>query len=517
MTGIKASKHIVACLFAFWGHTKPMCALLAKLVRVEHVYATILADEIMYARISKEIDKRFDLSKEQHLRNLIRIVSLNGGKPPFDLDTIQGEFIEKYKILYSGEPVPVSPSSDEKFEAIIPPQLVLLDMFGYKTLKGIRSISGGNVPIYAWQTAAAVAVLYMFGPEHLGGNGDLVEKLEKIEAEDEETRDKEIVKIYRRDSGKLLNIPGLPPMYDHELTPQIMAFERNEAELAKSLQTIYRFVEESDGIIHSTSHHYEGGALEGWREWIKDKPIYAIGPISPPPTLEEVKAEVASNPISSEVEEFLNRAHDTHGPNSVLYMSFGTVWWSKEPEKIWAVVDTLIEKGIPFLFSHASPMAIIPEEVTAKVKASGLGLMATWLPQQMIFRHKACGWFLSHGGHNSVMESLTAGIPMILWPFDADQPGNAANVSVIHNAGYELYEVRNGLGLRPLHRLGDKAPEGTVEAVRREIREVLDKARGEDGKIKRENAQKISVKFSEMWDSENGSGWKDLKKIVEGL
>ena len=81
-----------------------------------------------------------------------------------------------------------------------------------------------------------------------------------------------------------------------------------------------RFFEESDGIIHSTSHHYEGGALEGWREWLKDKPIYALGPISPPPTLEEVKAEVASNPISSEVEEFLNRAHDTHGPNSVLYV-----------------------------------------------------------------------------------------------------------------------------------------------------------------------------------------------------
>ena len=35
----------------------------------------------------------------------------------------------------------------------------------------------------------------MFGPEHLGGLGDLVEKLEKIEAEDEETRDKEILKV----------------------------------------------------------------------------------------------------------------------------------------------------------------------------------------------------------------------------------------------------------------------------------------------------------------------------------
>ena len=36
--------------------------------------------------------------------------------------------------------------------------------------------------------------------------------------------------------------------------------------------------------------------------------------------MEEVKAELASNPISLEVEEFLNRAHDTHGPNSVLYV-----------------------------------------------------------------------------------------------------------------------------------------------------------------------------------------------------
>ena len=41
-------------------------------------------------------------------------------------------------------------------------------------------------------------------------------------------------------------------------------------------------------------------------------------------------------------------------------MSFGTVWWSKEPEKIWAVVDTLIEKGIPFVSSPFSfPILLI--------------------------------------------------------------------------------------------------------------------------------------------------------------
>ena len=59
---------------------------------------------------------------------LLRIVSLTGGKSPFDWDPLQREFIEKYRILYSSEPVPISPNSNGKFEAVIPPQLVLLDV-----------------------------------------------------------------------------------------------------------------------------------------------------------------------------------------------------------------------------------------------------------------------------------------------------------------------------------------------------------------------------------------------------
>ena len=62
-------------------------------------------------------------------------------------------------------------------------------------MKGFRSISGKNVPIYAWQTAAAASILYTFGPERLGGLGDLVEKFEKIEAEDEEAEEKEFLRV----------------------------------------------------------------------------------------------------------------------------------------------------------------------------------------------------------------------------------------------------------------------------------------------------------------------------------
>lgn len=103
---------------------------------------------------------------------------------------------------------------------------------------GVRSISGSTVPIYAWQTGAVPAMLYYFGPESMGGGGDLADKISKIESDDDENRDKEIEKvgdplccffltltgrkIYSRLDGNIVKMPGIPPMYDYEYFPQIV-------------------------------------------------------------------------------------------------------------------------------------------------------------------------------------------------------------------------------------------------------------------------------------------------------
>ena len=49
--------------------------------------------------------------------------------------------------------------------------------------------------MYAFQSGAATAILFMFGPEHLGGNGDLMKKLEAVSHLPEEEKKKEAEKV----------------------------------------------------------------------------------------------------------------------------------------------------------------------------------------------------------------------------------------------------------------------------------------------------------------------------------
>ena len=104
----------------------------------------------------------------------------------------------------------------------------------------------------------------------------------------------------------------------------------------------------------------------------------------------------------------------------------------------------------------------------------------------------------------------------ICWPFDADQPANAAHVTVMHDVGYELFEVRCGHGLRPIRRLNDWMPTGTIDAVRREAADVFMKARGADGERKREKARALGKALASGWN-EGGEHWLELEKIARLL
>ncbi|PQM39334.1 7-deoxyloganetin glucosyltransferase-like isoform X1 [Prunus yedoensis var. nudiflora] len=117
--------------------------------------------------------------------------------------------------------------------------------------------------------------------------------------------------------------------------------------------------------------------------------------------------------------EWLN----TKGPNSVVYVNFGSVA-VMTPERLVEFGWGLANSKLPFFWVIRPDLvigesAILPPEFVAETKERSL--IAGWCPQEQVLNHPSVGGFLTHSGWNSTVESLTAGVPMLCWPCFGDQ------------------------------------------------------------------------------------------------
>ena len=100
----------------------------------------------------------------------------------------------------------------------------------------------------------------------------------------------------------------------------------------------------------------------------------------------------------------------------------------------------------------------------------------------------------------------------IVWPLIGDQPVAAAHVTGNLHAAIELFQVRSGEGLKPLHRNG-LSPAGTREAVGIEVRQTIDLCRSEKGQELRSNAEDLKAKFAKAWN-EDGAARQEMRKFL---
>jgi len=324
--------------------------------------------------------------------------------------------------------------------------------------------------------------------------------------------------VFRDCCGSIVKIPGLPDHYDHEWHPQD---PRSASRIPWVIHKGHRSLRDCDGAISITSEAYEPETTRAVHDWFSEegKQFFAPGPLTVPiaglsrPVSRTSPGSSDLSPQDVKVQALLERSFEKYGKQSLIYIAFGSVFWPKESNHVWELVYTLLDLEIPFIFSHASLSGGIPDDITRRVSDSGLGLLLEWCPQQMILSHPATGWFLSHCGANSVLESLYQGVPLICWPQEGDQPANAAYVSTALDVGFELMQVRTGLGRRKLYRDGT-IPAGTLEAVRTEFRDVLCQARGMAGERKRENVQKVLNKLEAAW-SDGGVSRETMARFVK--
>ncbi|CAN4106527.1 unnamed protein product [Withania somnifera] len=127
---------------------------------------------------------------------------------------------------------------------------------------------------------------------------------------------------------------------------------------------------------------------------------------------------------------------DNQEPNSVAYIGFGTIA-TPPPNELKAMAEALEERKIPFLWSIKDNfMSHFPQGFLENT--SGYGKIVPWAPQVQVLEHTSIGVFINHGGWNSVLESITSGVPIICRPFFGDHHLNSWMVEKVWKIGMKI-------------------------------------------------------------------------------
>ncbi|XP_071696672.1 UDP-glycosyltransferase 85A8-like [Rutidosis leptorrhynchoides] len=185
---------------------------------------------------------------------------------------------------------------------------------------------------------------------------------------------------------------------------------------------------------------------------------------------------------------------DTKEPKSVVYVNFGSITIMTKEQLIefgWGLANS----NKDFLWITRPDIvggdeAMMPPEFVHETK--GRGMVTSWCPQEQVMKHPAIGGFLTHCGWNSTIESISNGIPLICWPFFAEQQTNCRYSCVEWGIGMEINtNVKR-------------------EEVKAQVLEMMD---GEKGKTMKKNAMQWKLKAEEAI-AIGGSSYLNFDKLV---
>ncbi|KAL6660379.1 hypothetical protein ACP70R_001925 [Stipagrostis hirtigluma subsp. patula] len=250
-----------------------------------------------------------------------------------------------------------------------------------------------------------------------------------------------------------------------------------------------------DAVVVNTFEDLEGATLDAMRPILPT--VYPVGPL----ILQERRLIPAGSPLAGLgsnlwkeqgglLEWLAGRA-----PRSVVYVNYGSITVMTN-EQLLEFAWGLAGSGYPFIWNIRPDLvkgdaAVLPPEFSAAVE--GRALLTTWCPQEAVLVHEAVGVFLTHSGWNSTLESLCAGVPMLSWPFFAEQQTNCRYKRTEWGVGMEI---------------GGEVRRDEVAAI---IREAME---GEKGREMRRRAEEWKDKAHKA-ALQGGAAEVNLDKLVD--
>ncbi|KAH7436322.1 hypothetical protein KP509_05G013800 [Ceratopteris richardii] len=228
-----------------------------------------------------------------------------------------------------------------------------------------------------------------------------------------------------------------------------------------------------------------------------DVPVYDVG----------LWIEILTGDTSTSMHEEDERCIgwlDQQPTSSVLYISFGSTTKISKPQ-FEALMQGVIDSQQRFLWVMRPGLVDDIDCCSASkeiISRSGKrGFVVDWAPQLRVLSHSSVGGFLSHCGWNSTIESIANGVPILCWPYFADQPLNARFIVDVWRVGLEFKHTGEDGYLIESHE---------IETVIRSLME------GKEGSFVRENAHELKQKSSRCFDS-SGSSLLKLTALINDL
>ncbi|KAF7305555.1 hypothetical protein HMN09_00808400 [Mycena chlorophos] len=500
--------HIVTLLPPAWGHTVSYLHLALQLLSEDpNLALSIVQHTVIVPRMEAELATcKYDQSR-------LRIIAVGEKEVPFGPTAFKEVIAQQLAGWGQNLPGFVSGSPDWP-----KPRCMHLDFtLGGLIIEPTKAAMGPECKYLLWFTCSSASLKAHFNEY------DWVGICEEIYADEgrragrtkEEIGTQVAIAWNGSDKldGRVVKYFGIPDMYDYERVSQASGPPIANWPIFVSGTKV---ATDGDGYICTSGLFYEPTILPHLREYYKARKqeIFPIGL----QTHEKYFAQSPDvAPITNEmIKKFLDDAQTKYGTNSALYISFGSLFFPvATPGHIEALIDTLLslEQPFPFVFAVAGSMASLPQETKDRVNNSGKGLICDfWVEQRAILQHPAVGWFLTHGGFNSVTEAILMGVPLIVWPAGAEQPINAAYLSAEPNpVAVELLQIRTGTQVGPSLRYPNVKITGTVEDAVSEFRTVFGDLRASKGEKLRDNIVELGKKARE---ARKGEALEEVRRLA---
>ncbi|CAL9159058.1 unnamed protein product [Musa hybrid cultivar] len=471
---MNAPPHAVLIPYPTAGHLNPMLEL-AKLLHSKGFFITFVNTEFSHQQLLKTVG-----SDVMSATNNLRFETIADGVSQSDSESPDHVF-RVWFLIKKNSPAPLRDlilklhsSSD------LPPLTCIVTNFLMNFTRGVAEQLG--VPELVFWTTSACGLMASLQLGELIRRGF----------------------VPLKDEGCLTNgyldttvdwIPGMREMRLRDLSSFIRTTNHDDI-LVKTEMEEVDYASKAWGVILNTFDDMEREVLGALRSFFPR--IYTLGALGE--LVDQIGGGLMASTRLSVWREDRSCMEwlDSQSEASVVYVSFGslTVLTAHQlAEFAWGLAGT----DHPFLWIIRPDMVdggvgtALPEEFIAATK--GRSFFASWCHQGQVLAHRSVGGFLTHGGWNSMLESVLSGVPLICWPTFADQYTNCRYACVHWGFGLEVdQEVTRG-------QVSDR------------VRELME---GEKGKEMRERSKKWK-EMAKQATRRGGSSHMNLDRLAEDL